>query len=597
MPAPHSPYGHYGDSDLAAEQGQPVPGAIRSRVEAVTGVDLSQIQAHTGQMASQMAAAHHASAFALGTGIYFQTEQYRPGTPDGDWLIAHELAHSAQQQGAASPSLQAKLEVGPAYDDAEVEADRIADGALQGQTRLPGLTRISTPRIQRFAPDGHRKAGAAGLKGSFSAEEIGLIYQSNWERDFSQGPAKIADAVIAWKLVKESATQNQGTPDEGLARQFQDKAWAILDMNLDALDESMGGYQPWEHMDHPGKKAAGKAEKRRQGQAREMSAYLEENRAHVMNLMVQAVELYWQAQGRPQHGISNWRYDAGLASTTPPKKAAEPTLSRGVIGRESTEYAKSIGARSEPLAQDKDGKPLMTQSADPLGRAMHCIEDFFSHSNWLELARRVRSGETIQGDELQSSTFGLPDKCHALGHKLLALADALLSDFDLLLRVFGRSTEHQPNWIQAKALDIDLAPMGWDSRTPLGEILDLYTSSSALEADVRAGFLSLESILCNRSVLQKIRSKGMILIEEGEKEAPEGGHGKRAKDQPEPGKDFASAHGLATKANELIIAPLKAAMEAPDSDQGARMLAVQLSVACQVLAPPSASHPLMGLIR
>ncbi len=543
------------------------------------------------------ASAHGASAFAVGSDIYFGTGQYRPGTAEGDWLIAHELAHTVQQKSIGQVGIQSKTEVGAAYDEYEAEADQVADCAMQGSKYTQKVQPLSGARIQRFAPDGHRKAGAQGLKTTFSAEEIGLIYQSNWERDFSQGPPAVADMVVSWKLVKESAAKNHGNPSTSLASQFKDKAWAVLDMNLGATDESMGGYQPWEHMDHPGKKKAKQAEKRMEGQSRQMPAYLDENTSYVMDLMVRAVEQYWKAQGRPQHGISNWHYATGPAATTPPKPTGLPTLPRDVIGRESTEYAKSIGARSEPLALDKHGQPVMTASAGLLGRAMHCIEDFFSHSNWLDLAQQVRKGKTIQREDLQSGTFELPDKCHALGHKLLALSSSLLQDFDLLLKVFGRTTEHQPTPLERAALSIDMKPMRTDSWTPVGEIVDVYATSTLLEADVRAGYLSLESILCNRSVLEQIRTKGLVMIQEGHKESPDGGHGKLAKDQPEQGKDFATAHLLAVQANALIIAPLKLAMESKDSDHGAQILAQQLAVARQVLAPPSASHPLIHFVN
>lgn len=590
-------FGHFADGQSRRRAGQSVPASIRSRVESVTGADLSAVRLHVGPEATTAGANLGASALALGTDVYFRTEEFRPGTTDGDWLIAHELAHTVQQENVGEVSPQAKHELGPVYDEAEAEADQVADHALQPNSPRRSVRRLVKPRIQRFSPDGHRRAGAAGLRGTFTPEEIGLIYVSNWERDFSQGPAETADVVIAWKLVKESAAQNNGKPDPSLATLFKAKAWAVLDMNTEALSETMGGYQPWEHMDHPGKKEAKKAEKRRAGQYMEMPAYLEENRAHIMNLLVQAVQLYWKAAGRPDHPSNSWKYDSGPAATTGPKNVPQPSLPRDVIAREATAQARQPGDASTPLELGRDGWPLLANAADPLGRAMHCIEDFFSHSNWLELARRVKQGQAIQGHELQTSKFPLASKCHALGHKLVALADALLKDFALLLKVFGRSTPHMPNAIQQLALGLDLAPMSNDAWFPATEVLDVASSATLLGADVRGGILSMESILCNREVLNKIRNKGQLLITEGDRESNADDHGKQAKDQPEHGKDFETAHALAVHANQLIVAPLKRAMQAQDSEQGARILAEQLAMTCKVLAPPSADHPLMNVLK
>ena len=64
---------------------------------------------------------------------------------------------------------------------------------------------------------------------------------------------------------------------------------------------------------------------------------------------------------------------------------------------------------------------------------MHSFEDFWAHSNWVELAvvaqDRAAKGEVVaQGPaanaKLKTGTFsgGSPAQLHALGHKLLALA-------------------------------------------------------------------------------------------------------------------------------------------------------------------------------
>ena len=61
---------------------------------------LGDVRVHTGDGAAALARAVSARAFTVGTDIFFGSGEYRPGTPDGNQLIAHEVAHVAQQRGA-----------------------------------------------------------------------------------------------------------------------------------------------------------------------------------------------------------------------------------------------------------------------------------------------------------------------------------------------------------------------------------------------------------------------------------------------------------------------------------------------------------------
>ncbi|HVV88785.1 MAG TPA: DUF4157 domain-containing protein [Kofleriaceae bacterium] len=110
---------------------QGLPPALRSRAEASTGADLSTVRVHDDAAAHASAAGLGALAYATGHDIWFGAGQYQPGTPAGDRLIAHEVAHTVQQ-GPAAGAPQAKLEVSAPGDAAEVEADRAVDAILAG---------------------------------------------------------------------------------------------------------------------------------------------------------------------------------------------------------------------------------------------------------------------------------------------------------------------------------------------------------------------------------------------------------------------------------------------------------------------------------
>ena len=55
--------------------------------------DFSAVRIHTGSEAVQMNRQLDAKAFTVGKDIYFDREQYNPGSGEGKHLLAHELAH------------------------------------------------------------------------------------------------------------------------------------------------------------------------------------------------------------------------------------------------------------------------------------------------------------------------------------------------------------------------------------------------------------------------------------------------------------------------------------------------------------------------
>lgn len=80
--------------------GRAVPGAFRERMEQTLGADLSGVRIHTDARSGRLNDALQSRAFTVGADVFVGRGQYRPGTPAGDGLLAHELTHTVQQ-GAA----------------------------------------------------------------------------------------------------------------------------------------------------------------------------------------------------------------------------------------------------------------------------------------------------------------------------------------------------------------------------------------------------------------------------------------------------------------------------------------------------------------
>jgi hypothetical protein len=122
----------------AGSSGSPLPGDLRDRFESSLGADLSGVRLHTGAESATAASAVGAKAYTTGQDIHFGAGHYDPTSQSGQFLIAHEVAHTVQQQGAA-PTRQNKLEVSSPQDAAEAEADRAAASMVAG---MP--TRVSS---------------------------------------------------------------------------------------------------------------------------------------------------------------------------------------------------------------------------------------------------------------------------------------------------------------------------------------------------------------------------------------------------------------------------------------------------------------------
>ena len=103
--------------------GQALDASARAFMEPRFGRDFSQVRIHTDATAAASAAAVNARAYTVGRDIVFAGGAYRPGTAEGRTLLAHELAHVAQQQGSAASGV---LEIGDPHDAAEREAESVA---------------------------------------------------------------------------------------------------------------------------------------------------------------------------------------------------------------------------------------------------------------------------------------------------------------------------------------------------------------------------------------------------------------------------------------------------------------------------------------
>lgn len=91
--------------DVIASPGQPLDAATRGFMETRFGHDFSNVRIHTDQNAANSARSIDALAYTSGADIVFGGGAYNPHSGAGKHLLAHELAHVVQQNGAGSAPL------------------------------------------------------------------------------------------------------------------------------------------------------------------------------------------------------------------------------------------------------------------------------------------------------------------------------------------------------------------------------------------------------------------------------------------------------------------------------------------------------------
>jgi len=137
--------------EVVGDEGQPLPETIQRSLEDRMDADFSDVRIQRGPKAAEACDATGARAFTCGNKIAFNTGEYDTRSPEGQHLLAHELAHVKQQTGGAAISImpqEGELQIDP-DPQLEREADEAAAQALAGEEPLV-VNRMGTEmHIQR----------------------------------------------------------------------------------------------------------------------------------------------------------------------------------------------------------------------------------------------------------------------------------------------------------------------------------------------------------------------------------------------------------------------------------------------------------------
>ncbi|WP_406264309.1 DUF4157 domain-containing protein [Streptomyces sp. NBC_00191] len=140
--------------NIVSGAGQPLDLSVRRELEEQLGHDFSRVRLHTDRDAGQLTEMLGADAVAVGQDIFFREGAYRPGTADGQRLLAHELLHTMQNPDGLG-ALRVGRDLGAVslpQQAMEREAESAAQAVVRDEEQAPQVEpEPSTPGWLRYA--------------------------------------------------------------------------------------------------------------------------------------------------------------------------------------------------------------------------------------------------------------------------------------------------------------------------------------------------------------------------------------------------------------------------------------------------------------
>ncbi|NUL07521.1 DUF4157 domain-containing protein, partial [Streptomyces lunaelactis] len=140
--------------NIVSGAGQPLDLSVRRELEEQLGHDFGRVRLHTDRDAGTLTELLGADAVAVGQDIFFREGTYRPGTADGQRLLAHELLHTVQNPEGLG-ALRAGRDLGAVslpQQAMEREAESTARAVVRDEEQAPDVEPgQSTPGWLRYA--------------------------------------------------------------------------------------------------------------------------------------------------------------------------------------------------------------------------------------------------------------------------------------------------------------------------------------------------------------------------------------------------------------------------------------------------------------
>jgi hypothetical protein len=199
--------------DVLQKSGDPLDAETRSLMESSFDHDFSQVRIHTDLASAASARAVNALAYTVGNDIVFGAGKFSPTTRSGQYLLAHELAHTVQQAGlgpSSCPSPDSN-----SHSRMETEAERAASLATMGHP-VPAI-QPNCVKLARRAPPG--SAAAPSPEVFVHNTELGGLLVGNFDFHFKNC------GILVWVWLKFKFTKDINPTEQ---RKFKDRFKAAV---------------------------------------------------------------------------------------------------------------------------------------------------------------------------------------------------------------------------------------------------------------------------------------------------------------------------------------------------------------------------------
>ena len=185
--------------EVLHSSGQPLEHSTRQFMESRMGQDFGHVRVHTDARAAESASEVNSLAYTVGRHVVFGSGQFAPQTSAGRRLLAHELAHVAQQGAGGNTLRRAPDDKIPcavhAYDNSNPKDAAIVptDGSGVGVSSVADMVSkvnayVADPKnkcscVNRLEINGHGTDGyqSVGNGSSYINNEKALVHDSTEE--------------------------------------------------------------------------------------------------------------------------------------------------------------------------------------------------------------------------------------------------------------------------------------------------------------------------------------------------------------------------------------------------------------------------------
>lgn len=211
--------------------GQPLDPTARHFVEPRFGHDFSQVRVHTDSKAAETAQAVNALAFTVGQNIHFGAGEYHPESRGGMRLLAHELAHTVQQEGVDAGVQRFSPDWSATENDRlEHEADHAAEEVVAGRfARVAGSARTAAP--QREDKDKKKQPQAPKM--------VPPVEPSKAQKKMIDAARRAAAVRTQTAMFKASGVQ--GASELSEARRLAQAKFDWTNPDMDQISEVLSG--------------------------------------------------------------------------------------------------------------------------------------------------------------------------------------------------------------------------------------------------------------------------------------------------------------------------------------------------------------------